>query len=232
MAKAFQQWTVLPHEPIEKLAENLWRVEGVMPGGNRRVMTLIRLSDGRVLIHNAIALEEELMAEMTAWGTPAAILVPNGFHRQDSKIMKDRFPTAKVYCPAGATKRVTEVLPVDGTFAEAPQDATVKVRHLDGIKDREGVVEVTSKDGRTAIFNDMLLNMKTAPHILKILLAPLGKLSVPLFSRWFFMSDRRALRADLEKLASPDLKRVIPGHGKPVLENAPSALKEAAARLG
>src|SRR5207237_4272316 len=99
-----------------------------------------------VLIHNAIALEDNLMAEITAWGTPAAILVPNGFHRQDAKIMKDRFPNAKVYCPAGAKKAVSKVLPVDGSFAEVPQDGTVRVRHLEGVKAREGLVEVTSSD--------------------------------------------------------------------------------------
>ena len=26
MAKAFTEWTVLPHDPIDKLAHNLWRL--------------------------------------------------------------------------------------------------------------------------------------------------------------------------------------------------------------
>ena len=29
---AFTTWTVFPHKPIEKLAPNLWRVSGSMPG--------------------------------------------------------------------------------------------------------------------------------------------------------------------------------------------------------
>jgi hypothetical protein len=83
MAKCFETWTVLPHGPIEKLSENLWRVEGTMNDGKiKRVMTIARMKDGRLVVHNAIALEPELQAEIEAFGTPAAIVVPNGFHRQ------------------------------------------------------------------------------------------------------------------------------------------------------
>jgi hypothetical protein len=87
MAKAFETWTVLKHGPLEKLSDNLWRVEGTMPDPNiHRVMTIARMKDGRLFIHNAIALEEACMAEIESFGTPAVIVVPNGFHRQDAKI--------------------------------------------------------------------------------------------------------------------------------------------------
>lgn len=232
MAKTFQEWTLLPHGPLEKLTENLWRLEGTMPNGsNKRTMSLVRLADGRLIIHNAIALEDGLMAEVTAFGTPAAILVPNAFHRQDAKIMKDRFPDARVYCPSAATKAVAKVVPVDGSYADAPQDSSVRVRHLDGLKEKEGVVEVTSADGRSLIFNDTMLNTASARHVFKLLLAPLGRLGVPRFSRWFLVADKAALRADIERMAGSDLRRVIPGHGAPVLENAAQLLKEAAREL-
>ena len=232
MAKAFQEWRVLPHGPIEKLSDSLWCVEGTMPNGKtRRRMALIRLADGRLIIHNAIALEDELMAEVTAFGTPAAILVPNAFHRQDAKIMKDRFPQAKVYCPAGAKKAVSRVVPVDGTYSDAPRDATVSIRHLDGVKEREGVVEVISPDGRSLVFCDTLLNIKKAPLPARLFLAPIGRLSVPRFSRLLLVKDKRAFRADLERLAASDLRRIVPGHGALVLENAAASLEKAAAEL-
>jgi hypothetical protein len=41
MAKTFTTWTVLPHQPIEKLTENLWRVSGTMNNGTlQRQMVL------------------------------------------------------------------------------------------------------------------------------------------------------------------------------------------------
>src|SRR5512142_3393143 len=107
MPKAFENWEVHPHRPLEKLEENLWRVEGDLPGNNgTRVMTIVKLKDGRLLIHNAIALEEEQMKEIEAFGEPALLVVPNGYHRLDAKVFKKRYPKMKVIAPEGAKKKV------------------------------------------------------------------------------------------------------------------------------
>ena len=59
MAKPFERWTVLPHQPIEKLEGNLWRVAGTMPDGKtQRAMVVARMKDGGLVIHNAIALSD------------------------------------------------------------------------------------------------------------------------------------------------------------------------------
>src|SRR4051812_12527376 len=97
MAACYTTWKVLPHTPIERVSDTLWHVEGTMESGTRRIMSLVRLRDGRVLMHNAIALDDAEMAAIDAWGTVAAILVPNGFHRMDCRIMQERYPAAKVY---------------------------------------------------------------------------------------------------------------------------------------
>src|SRR5687767_7163258 len=117
MAKCFQEWKVLPHGPIEKLEDNLWRVEGSLPGGMplKRVMTVARLRDGQLVIHNAIALGPAEMAELERFGKPAYLIVPNAYHRLDAKIWKDRYPQIAAGCPAGARAKVSEVVPVDFT---------------------------------------------------------------------------------------------------------------------
>jgi len=53
-----------------------------MESGTRRAMTPARLKDGRIAINNAIAQEDELMAEIDQWGEVAAIIVPNAFYRR------------------------------------------------------------------------------------------------------------------------------------------------------
>ncbi len=79
MPKAFDTWTVLKNNPIEKLSENLWRVVGFLPDGKtQRVMTLARMKNGKVLVHNPIALDEAQMKEIEGWGAPTTILVPGG----------------------------------------------------------------------------------------------------------------------------------------------------------
>src|SRR5205085_669793 len=111
----FDTWTVLPHGRIEKLAENLWRVEGGVPKlPLRRVLVVARLGDGRLLFHNAVALEEAAMREIEAWGTPAFLVVPNGWHRLDANVYKQRYPELRVLCPRGARLRVSRAVPVDG----------------------------------------------------------------------------------------------------------------------
>ena len=87
--KVFTEWTVLEHRPIEKVANNLWRVSGLM-GSVQRQMTLARMRDGRVVVNNAIALDAASMAELEAWGEPSVLVVPNGFHRQDAALWTQR----------------------------------------------------------------------------------------------------------------------------------------------
>lgn len=232
MAVCYDEWKVLKHGPVERVSPNLWRVEGVMESGTKRIMSLVRLEDGRVLMHNAIALGDAEMAEIDAWGEVAGILVPNAFHRMDSKVMQARYPNARVYCPGNATKAVTKATPVHGSFADAPGDATVKVRHLAGIKENEGVVEVQTPDGLAVVFNDMLLNVPKAGFPMDVFIGPSGLPSIPRFARWFFVKDKAALKADLDGIVSRAPTRLVPGHGADVTGDTGDRLRAAIALLG
>jgi hypothetical protein len=229
MPKANLTWTVAPHRPIEKLEPNLWRVEGDLPGGNgTRVMTLARYRDGSLLVHNAIALEEDVMKEIEAFGTPSVLVVPNGFHRLDARVFKDRYPAARVYCPAGDRKKVEQVVKVDGSYADAPKDDDVSLSHLDGVKDHEGVLEVRSPGGTTLVLNDAVNNLPPAGGVLGFMLSPTGRVCVPRIFRWFFVKDKAAFFACIERLAStPKLERVIVSHGAMLTGSPGDALRSA-----
>jgi hypothetical protein len=69
MAKVHHTWNVLNHGPLEKLADNLWRVEGALPGMSlRRTMTVVRRADGSLPLHSPIALDDERLRELEALG--------------------------------------------------------------------------------------------------------------------------------------------------------------------
>jgi hypothetical protein len=232
MAVGFRTWTVLPHEPIEELAPNLWRVEGVLNAVNRRVMTLVRLADGRVVVHNAVAMDEPSMARLDAWGEVAALLVPNGFHRQDAFTWQERYPHARVYAPRGAMIAAAKATPVHGQWEEAPRDETVSYEHVQGVGEREGVIKVRSGDGVSLVFCDTLLNLPRMTGVLGVLLHPTGVLGVPRPTAWWFAKDRPALARQLVGLADEDgLTRVIPGHGAVVTDAPASSLREAGQRI-
>jgi len=232
MAKCFTTWTVLPHETIEKHAENLWSVSGYMPGGNQRRMTIVRRADGKLVIHNPIALDEAEMSEVEALGKPGFLIVPNAFHRQDAIIYKQRYPELSVHCPQKAKKRVSEIVAVAGNMDELPKDADVDVFHLRGMKESEGAIRVRSKAGSALVFNDALLNLEKSSGLKGFFMAPTGTLSVPRFARWMLAKSTAELKEHLSELAgSPGLTQLVPGHGKVVESGAGPALQQAAALL-
>lgn len=232
MAAGFTSWTVLPHKPIEKLGANLWRVSGTMNGGKvQRQMVLGRMADGRVIVNNAIALDDNEMAELEAWGEPAVIFVPNGFHRQDAFIWKQRYPKAKVITPAGSRKRVAKALAVDAVTEEAPSDATVRLLPLAGVPS-ESVMEVTTDSGVTLTFCDGVMNMPKLGGPMGFLLGPTGQIAAPRAMRWFFVKDKAAFAQQLEALAAtPRLERLTFGHGAPITSDPAGALRSVAASL-
>jgi hypothetical protein len=232
MAKCFTSWTVLPHDPIEKHTENLWSVSGKMPSGNQRRMTIARRADGKLVIHNPIALDDAEMKEVEALGKPGFLVIPNAFHRPDSLIYKQRYPEVAVLCPETARKKVAQLVDVAGNMDEMPKDADVETFHLRGLKKREGAIRVRSEAGNALVFNDALLNLEPGKGVAGFFMAPTGSLSVPRFTRWMMVERSAELKEHLQELASsPRLRQLVPGHGKVLETDVVSALQQAAERL-
>jgi hypothetical protein len=227
MASAHTEWKVLPHGPIEKLADNLWWVQGSLPGMSlKRTMTIVRLTDGRLLIHNAIALDDAGMREIENWGTPAFLVVPNGGHRLDAPAFKKRYPSILVVAPKGSRARIEAVVPVDLTYDRFPANETVHFEALHGVQDAEGAMLVRSSDGVTVVLNDSVFNMDRKRDPLGFLFTTLaGSAPGPRVSRLaklLYVKDKPALRSDLERLAgTPGLQRLVVAHEK--VASGPSA---------
>lgn len=233
MPKAFDTWQVLPHRPIEKLESNLWRVEGDLPGNNgTRVMTIVKTKSSGLVVHNPIALEEDVMKEIDAFGDVTTIIVPSGYHRLDSKNFKQRYPKAKIVAPEGARKKVEQVVKVDGAY-DGQIDDGVTLTHLEGLKNAEGIMEVDSDGKKTVVFNDCVNNLPKLGGLFGFLLSPTGMPAVPRITRWFMAKDMKAFRANLERIAeTKNLARIIVSHGKPMTDDPSGVLKTVAARLG
>lgn len=237
MPKANPSWTVLPHLPIEKLESNLWRVQGTMENmALKRVMTLVRLDDGRIVVHSAISLDEASMAEIEAWGRPAILLVPNGFHRLDAPAWVARYPDIEVRAPKGSRKKIEEVVPVDADYEGFDGGANLTLEILEGLAKVEGVLTVRSAAGTTLVFNDAVFNM---PHghgaaglFFRYVTRSTGGPRVSRLFRLFAVKDRAAFAAHLDRLAStPDLARIIVSHHRMIVEEPSETLRQVAATL-
>jgi hypothetical protein len=118
MIATFQTWKVLPHGKLTEIDENILTVVGEIPmpiGGLQRRMTVVRLTDGRLVIFSAISLDDDEMRALEDYGTPAFLIVPNSHHRLDAKTWKDRYPNVQVITPKGALPKVEDVVHVDAT---------------------------------------------------------------------------------------------------------------------
>jgi hypothetical protein len=232
-------WTVLEHGPLEKLTENVWTVDGALPNmALRRRMTLVRLRDGSVLVHNAVALSEGLMADIERWGEPAHLVVPNGFHRMDAHAWKARYPRSRVWCPASARAKVDEVVTTDGGYEFMPARDELSVEYLEGSRAAatEGVFTVRAADGREVlIFNDALFNHPHATGFGGVMLRVMGSSGgprvTPLF-RAVGVADKARFAAHLRHLGTrPNLSHLVPGHGLPVDLDPGGVLRDVADRL-
>lgn len=231
-------WLVLPHDPIQELTENLWRVEGALPHFSmRRVMSVVRLQDGRLLIHSAIALGEAEMKRLEAWGEPAILLIPHGRHRMDAPRYKRRYPALRVFAPPAVLKKASEVVNVDGTFGEAPLDGSASLELLDGTGEAEAALLVHSNDGVSVVLTEIVFDLEPPKSALLRAALKLGGFGpgpvVTPVVKLELVKNKAALAAHLQRLAAiPALKRVIVGHSRMSTgANAPEALRRAAASL-
>ena len=238
MARAHTTWKVLEHGPLEALANNLWRVQGALPGMSlKRNMTVVRRADGSLLLHSPIALDEARQRQLEALGPIAALVIPNAGHRLDAPAYKSRYPSVVSFCPRGGRTKIEEVVAVDGTYEDYADDGCVRLETLDGVNGAEGAMFVRSDDGVTLVLNDVVMNMDRKKDLLGYLFTTvLGSAPGPRVSRLVrlvFVKDAPALRRHLERLAAtPHLQRLIVAHEKIAYGPAASAcLLEAASYL-
>jgi hypothetical protein len=229
-------WKVLPHRPIEKLSEDLWRVEGDLPRGPMpRAMTLVRLPDRRIVIYSAIALDATAMAAIEAWGTPAVLIVPNDRHRIDPAAYRERYGGLRVIAPAGARARIEKAVAVDAT--EIDLGPTVAVRPAGGTRDGELWLEVHEGERTTVVLGDFIMNLRPLRGFGGWIMNRMGftgdapKVTKP--TQTVLVKDPAAAASQLEVMAAlPGLHRVLVCHGAPITDNPAAALRAAAAKLG
>src|SRR5229473_352230 len=206
-------WTVTRHDPIEKIDENLWGVSGDVPGFPRtarfhRRMQIVKLSNGRLVFHNAVPLGDAALAEVRAWGKPSILIVPHHLHALDAFGFQAKLGLS-VFTASPAVEKVRSIVKVDGTLDELPEDPALRCEPLKGTRFGEGF----------AGFMFRLLGVCGAEPRM----AGAYKLRA--------VSDKAALKRDLLRLAdTPGLVRMVPSHGEIVVRDPAGAIRRAAER--
>lgn len=239
----WQSHVLTHHGPIEELAPNLWHVSASPVNGTLppREMVLYRLTDSTLLIHSAIALDEQGMAQLESLGTPEILVVPNRIHRTDAAVYKQRYPKLLVVCPAAAKQYVEEVVQVDAIAEEVLPAYGIVCHEPSGIRPLELVYELPLPTGKALVFADILFNL-TESYLEQYVrsgrfifrwLGVSGYFGLTKAGEQFFMTDRDAYRQWLEELASraQDVRVICVAHGSPIQKDCAQRLREAAERL-
>ena len=238
MTKSYDRWTVSPHGPLTEVDDGILTVVGVikMPLMQLpRRMTVVLLADGRLVIWSAIALNEQGMAKLQAFGRPAFLIVPNSKHRLDLKAWKARFPQAQVVAPRGARDKVAEIVPVDASDPSFG-DSAVQFLAVAGTDERESAMLVRRAKGTTLVMNDLIGNIRDAHGLGGWLLRKMKfagpSPQVPAPVKIAMLKDPAAFRAQLLQWSKIEgLRRILVSHGDPIEPNAAQALRDLVASL-
>ncbi len=238
MTRSFQQWKVLPHGKLTEVDQNILTVTGDIPmplTQFSRRMTVVRLHDSRLVVFSAIALDQNEMRVLEDYGRPAFLVVPNGHHRLDAKVWKDRYPSMQVIAPEGARSAVEKVVPVE-TTAPTFDDPNVQFVTVAGTRMREAALVVRTSKGTTLVLNDLVGNIRDKSGFGGWFLRVVGfvgdKPQIPKVVKLSMIKDRAALRAQLLQWAELDsLKRILVSHGSPIQDDPRQTLRELASSL-
>lgn len=233
MAEALQ-----PYGSLRTLAKDVHVIDGEwygVPFGRR--MTVLGLSGGRVLVHNAFRLREEDLAAVTALGRIAYIVVPNRFHNSEPDQMKLRFPEARLLASPEPENRLPAGLQADGVLpADWPAELASEVECFEFLGTRMiREIVLYHRASRTLVITDIAFNMAPAKSGVQRFFFRINRLGggfAP--SRLFeqvFTRDRAAVRASLERILNWDFDRIVLNHGEVVESNGRATFQRGFARF-
>jgi len=215
-----------------EIAEDVWlfpyalKVLGV---DIRRNVTVMRLNCGRLVIHSTAPFTDGDVAQIRSLGEPGWLVEGMVDHDTFSKEGREAFPGIPFLGPEGFQGRVDFEV---GKLAVPPSEwmPELEVIPINGAPKMAECVIFHHPTG-TLIVSDLLFHFPEISSLwAKLLLtAVLGFQRAPGFSKRVRMSieDREAFGGSLEKILAFPIKRIVPGHGVVLEENA----KEKARKL-
>ena len=210
---------------LRAIAENIWvaqyplRLLGVPIGRN---VTIVRLRDGRLIIHSTAPFTAEDLLKIRALGEPAWLLDATLFHDSFAREGCRALEGVPYFAPPGFRK-------IDGvtilSLDPPPADwaGELEMRRVEGMpKVCEHVFFHCAS--RTLIVCDLLFHFPAdlggwprffVRHVMRL---P-RLIGMSLFLR-LMVKDREAFSASLREIMKWDFERIIVGHGEPISRDA------------
>lgn len=195
----------------------------------RRNVTLLRLRDGRLVIHSTAPFKPEDVETIRRFGQPAWLVDVTLMHDTFAKAGRTAFPGLPYLAPAGFSKAsglATELL------SPAPNDWTgeIEVIAIDGLR-YVGEHALFHRASGTLVLGDLLFHFAPetrgwprffARHLMRL---P-RMVGISAFFR-LMIRDKELFAASLRQLLEYDFQRIVVGHREPIRHHAKAALQEA-----
>lgn len=204
-----------------------------LPGGFRLPtrMTVLPLSDGALALVSPVPIDDERAAALSDLGEVRYLVAPNLLHHLYLASACERYPRAKVLA-SGALRRKRPDLRVDLALEDPlPEDferAVVSVR-IDGAPAVDEYV-FFHRASRTLVATDLVFDVRAprglVAHLVLYAVGCHGELAQSRMWR-FFVRDRRAAEASVERILGLPFERLVVAHGEGVDEDAHARLATA-----
>lgn len=206
-----------PYQRPTQLHEDLWEVTGSWSNKLGRRMTVLRLPDGQLVVHNAFQLHEPELDWLRSLGPVAHIVAPNAFHCSDAGWMAERFPEARVYAPPGKVPGASAAFPALPGLVAIPMNGT-----------RLQETAFVHPSSRTLVLTDLAFNMPAVFSGVEKWLMTWNKVGDRFgpsrLTRLVFTKNRAELLASYKTLLEHDFDRVIVNHGDVLPANGKTLL--------
>jgi hypothetical protein len=188
---------------------------------------VIRLADGRLLLHSPVRLGPELRAELDALGPVSFAVAPNRVHHLYAGEVADAYPGTRLWVAPGLPRKRPDLVFEAVLTDDAPAEWKGQVDQV-FFRGRPYENEVTffHRASHTLVLCDLAFNFgpsAAAPtRLLMKLLRSYGRLGPSTLDPWL-IRDRRAARESLERILTWNFDRIIVAHGD-VLEHGGHAI--------
>ncbi|HEV2805697.1 MAG TPA: hypothetical protein VGW57_12290 [Chthoniobacterales bacterium] len=207
-----------------------WRVLGI---DFRRNVTLLRLSDGRVVVHSTAPFGVEDIAAIRSFGEPAWLLDATLMHDTFAKEGRAALPELPYLAPAGFAE--VSGLPT-ALLSPAPPEwgDEIEVIKIEGTRKNEHAL--FHRSSRTLVVADVFFSMPPEtqgwPRFFARHFMRLPRLfGISAFFR-LIINDRPAFERSVNRLVELEFEKLIVAHWEPVVRDAKATVQWALRDFG
>jgi hypothetical protein len=192
-------------------------------------MTVLRLGDGRLILHSPVPISPALREELETLGSVGFIVVPQ-MHGKFAAEAAQGFPGARLLAAPSAPWRRKSLGFSASIAGQAPAEWAGELESLLVLGFRMPEVVLFQRSSRTLVLADLCFNIqRSSSRVARLFFRANGMWQHFGPSRMIrqLVSDRVIFQESLEHVLAWDFERIVPGHGDVIQHGGPAALRAA-----